>query len=43
MDAGLPHVESETLGRIASAVAKTRKNPAPLDKNQRISAFLAQF
>ena len=43
MDAGLPRVEFETLGRIASAVANTRENRAPSDKNQRISAFLAQL
>ena len=43
MDAGVPRVEFETLGRIASAVANTRENRAPSDKNQRISAFLAQL
>src|SRR5574343_383369 len=43
MDAGLPRVEFETLGRIASAVGKTRANRAPSDKNQPISAFQPQF
>ena len=43
MDAGLPRVEFEAHGRIASAVAKTRENRAPSDQKQRNSAFQAQF
>ena len=43
MDTGLPRLEFEAHGRIASAVAKTRENRASYDKNQRISAFQAPF
>ena len=43
MDTGLPRLEFEAHGRIASAVAKTRENRASYDKNQRNSAFQAPF
>ena len=43
MDAGLPGVEFETHGRIASAVARKGGNRASSGQKQRISAFLARF
>ena len=43
MDAGLPRLESEAHGRIASAVAKTKENRASSDKKQQIPAFRTQF
>jgi integrase len=43
MDAGVPRVEFETHGRIASAVAKNRGNRASSGKNQRIPASQASI
>ena len=43
MDAGLPRVEFEAHGRIASAVAKRRENRASSGRNQRIPAAQPPF
>ncbi len=43
MDAGLPRVEFEAQGHIASAVAKTGGNRASLGKNQQIQVMQPQL